>query len=67
MKIFDEIYEELQNTDNNELNNLWKEAKLKGEKANNPEKMKDTFIKQFSKTGESDFYIIDIKHFFVNK
>ena len=32
-----------------------------GEKANNPEKMKDTFIKQFSKTGESDFYIEDIK------
>ena len=32
-----------------------------GEKANNPEKMKDNFIKQFSKTGESDFYISDIK------
>ena len=32
-----------------------------GEKANNPEKMKETFIKQFSKTGESDFYIEDIK------
>lgn len=32
-----------------------------GEKANNSEKMKDTFIKQFSKTGESDFYIEDIK------
>jgi len=31
------------------------------EKANNPEKMKETFIKQFSKTGESDFYIKDIK------
>ena len=28
-----------------------------GEKANNPEKMKENFIKQFSKTGESDFYI----------
>ncbi len=28
-----------------------------GEKANNPEKMKETFIKQFSKTGDSDFYI----------
>ena len=34
---------------------------LDGEKANNPEKMKATFIKQFSKTGESDFYIFDIK------
>ena len=32
-----------------------------GEKANNPEKMKESFIKQFSKTGESDFYIRDIK------
>lgn len=32
-----------------------------GEKAINPEKMKDTFVKQFSKTGESDFYIEDIK------
>ncbi|MBE7711650.1 MAG: U32 family peptidase [Cyanobacteria bacterium SIG31] len=31
------------------------------ELANNPEKMKETFIKQFSKTGESDFYIFDIK------
>ena len=30
------------------------------EKANNPEKMKDNFIKQFSKTGESDFYIKNI-------
>lgn len=34
MKTFDEIYNELQNSDNNELNNLWKEAKAKGEKAN---------------------------------
>ena len=34
MKTFDEIYEELQSGDNNELNNLWKEAKSKGEKAN---------------------------------
>ena len=34
MKTFDEIYNELQNGDNNELNNLWKEAKAKGEKAN---------------------------------
>ena len=32
-----------------------------GEKANNHEKMKETFIKQFSKTGESDFYLKDIK------
>lgn len=31
-----------------------------GEKANNPEKMKDNFIKQFSKTGDSDFYIENI-------
>ncbi|MBO5739438.1 U32 family peptidase [bacterium] len=31
------------------------------EKANNPEKMKENFIKQFSKTGESDFYIKEIK------
>ena len=28
-----------------------------GEPANSPEKMKETFIKQFSKTGDSDFYI----------
>lgn len=34
MKTFDEIYEELQSGDNNELNNLWKEAKSKREKAN---------------------------------
>lgn len=34
---------------------------LQGEKANNPEKMKETFIKQFSKTGESDFYINNIE------
>ncbi len=32
-----------------------------GEKANNPEKIKETFIKQFNKTGEGDFYISDIK------
>ncbi len=31
------------------------------EKANNPEKMKESFVKQFSKTGEGDFYIADIK------
>lgn len=35
MKTFDEIYEELQNADNNELNNLWKEAKKEKDKANN--------------------------------
>ncbi|MBQ2835507.1 MAG: DUF3137 domain-containing protein [Clostridia bacterium] len=34
MKTFDEIYEELQSGDNNELNNLWKDAKNKSEKAN---------------------------------
>ena len=34
MKTFDEIYGELQSGDNNELNNLWKEAKNKQEKAN---------------------------------
>lgn len=32
-----------------------------GEAVKNPEKMKETFVKQFSKTGESDFYIEDIK------
>ncbi len=31
------------------------------EQAKNPEKMKETFIKQFSKTGEGDFYICNIK------
>ena len=31
------------------------------EKARNKEKMAETFAKQFSKTGESDFYIKDIK------
>ena len=31
------------------------------EEAKNKEKMNETFIKQFSKTGESDFYISDIK------
>lgn len=31
-----------------------------GEPANSPEKMKETFIKQFSKTGDSDFYITDL-------
>ena len=29
--------------------------------AKNPEKIKESFIKQFSKTGDSDFYIEDIK------
>ncbi len=32
-----------------------------GEKANNPKKMKENFIKQFSKTGESDFYLEGIQ------
>ena len=32
-----------------------------GEEAKNPEKMKETFVKQFSKTGESDFYLKEIK------
>ena len=32
-----------------------------GEAAKNPEKMKETLVNQFSKTGESDFYILDIK------
>ena len=32
-----------------------------GEPAKNPEKMRENFLKQFSKTGESDFYINDIK------
>lgn len=32
-----------------------------GEKANNAEKMKETFSKQLSKTGDSDFYIEDIE------
>lgn len=31
------------------------------EKANNPERLKETFVKQFSKTGESDFYVENIK------
>lgn len=31
------------------------------EPSKNPEKMNETFVKQFSKTGESDFYIEDIK------
>lgn len=33
MKTFDEIYEELQSGDNNELNNLWQDAKRENEKA----------------------------------
>ena len=32
-----------------------------GEKAKNPEKIKETFVKQFSKTGESDFYFNEFK------
>lgn len=32
-----------------------------GEKAKNPEKMKENFITQLKKTGDSDFYIQDIK------
>lgn len=32
MKTFEEIYEELQNADNNELNKLWQEAKKENEK-----------------------------------
>ena len=32
MKTFDEIYEELQSTNNNELNEAWKEAKKESEK-----------------------------------
>ena len=31
-----------------------------GNPANSPEKMKETFIKQFSKTGDSDFYITNL-------
>lgn len=34
---------------------------LKGEKANNPDKMKENFIKQFSKTGESEFWLKNIE------
>lgn len=34
MKTFDEIYEELQRTDNSELNNAWKEVKKKSDRAN---------------------------------
>lgn len=32
----------------------------KGEKANNPEKIRENFKTQFSKTGESDFYVKEI-------
>ena len=45
-------------------NNISIKAKLpQGEKAQNSSRMQETFVKQFSKTGESDFYInnIDIK------
>ena len=34
MKTFDEIYEELKNTNNNELNEAWQEAKKESEKSN---------------------------------
>ena len=36
-------------------------AKIEGEQAKYPDKMKETFIKQFSKTGEEDFYIKNIE------
>ncbi len=37
-------------------------VQLQGEeKSKNPEKMKETLIKQLSKTGESDFYVTEIK------
>ena len=32
MKMLDEIYKELQNADNNELDTLWQEAKKQNEK-----------------------------------
>ena len=35
MKTFDEIYEELQNSNNQELNNVWKEAKKESERSRN--------------------------------
>ena len=34
---------------------------LQGEKPKNPEKMIENFISQLNKTGESDFYVLDIK------
>ena len=33
---------------------------IKNEKAKNPEKMRENFISQLNKTGESDFYVTDI-------
>ena len=42
-------------------NNISITLQLEGECANNPDRMKESFVKQFSKTGESDFYIEDIK------
>ncbi len=42
-------------------NNISITLPLEGELTKNPDKMKETFVKQFSKTGESDFYIEDIK------
>lgn len=34
---------------------------LEGEKAKNPDKMKENFISQLKKTGDSDFYVQDIQ------
>ncbi len=34
---------------------------IKNEKAKNPEKMRENFISQLNKTGESDFYVTDIQ------
>jgi len=43
-------------------NNNFIEYEIKDfEQAQNPEKIKDSFVKQFSKTGDSHFYIIEIK------
>ena len=42
-------------------NNVSISAKIEGEQAKNPDKMKETFIKQLSKTGEEDFYIKNIE------
>lgn len=36
---------------------------INGEKAQNPDKMRDNFINQIQKTGESDFYVSDVKIF----
>lgn len=42
-------------------NNISITLPLEGECANNPDRMKENFVKQISKVGESDFYIKDIK------